>query len=735
MKKPRRIKTRYSIILIIVFIIFWSIPVEFGHERTFFQGFLIQKPIVRIGLGVNLSNIKIRSSSGMKIYEVKSNYKLIADDVVEVHIRGHKEKLSEKFVILIAQAKERKEAEIKAQDIRTKIENKVYVAEDKASGTFQIKVGDFLTRGDALEFIKTLNQIEMKDTWILREEITEKTAKPLWILVNDELKSLNEQTVLYFIPSNAQSFLSFKGRNYRGIFVFRGSNKGLVLVNILNLDDYLKGVVPSEFSPYSYHELEAQKAQTVAARTYAIKNLGTYEELGYDLCDTPKSQFYRGMNAENSLSSEAVERTKGEVILHRGRLINALYTSTCGGMTENVENVFGGQSLSYLRSTECFCQEQKEWPLESKNFVLPIKVRGRDVNQKIAYLISLKVIPPENNTAFFREEASFKEATEWIQKALVLLGKKKEVLVPENIDLNFTNFSGLIIDAFGWQERVKNLLLEKEVDYLLKDFPELKEEDRNNLAFLLLEGIFSSSEEIGDIERSLTRAELALYIAKVILNCRDLFHHGVFKVFDKDEIELEEELQKKQFTLSPDVFLLRNNDERYSFASHLHLLGGERARWLERDGEVQLLEIVSSSNSNTLDRSSLFHRWQIRKSWEELAKRINQYYPVGELIDIIPQKRGISKRVVELLIKGSEGQVVVTGLKIRHVLGLRETLFVIDREYDEEGGVTYLTFSGRGWGHGVGLCQVGTFGMAQTGADYSQILKKYYQGIKIEKIY
>jgi len=90
---------------------------------------------------------------------------------------------------------------------------------------------------------------------------------------------------------------------------------------------------------------------------------------------------------------------------------------------------------------------------------------------------------------------------------------------------------------------------------------------------------------------------------------------------------------------------------------------------------------------------------------------------------------------VELLITGSETQAIAEGLRIRYVLGLRETLFTIDREYDEEDRVTYFTFSGRGWGHGVGLCQVGAFGMAWAGADYQEILKKYYNGITISKIY
>jgi stage II sporulation protein D len=118
-----------------------------------------------------------------------------------------------------------------------------------------------------------------------------------------------------------------------------------------------------------------------------------------------------------------------------------------------------------------------------------------------------------------------------------------------------------------------------------------------------------------------------------------------------------------------------------------------------------------------------------------LERRVNRYYPVGELVDLVPHKRGASKRVVEISIVGKESQALVRGLRIRRVLGLSETLFVIDREYDQEGGITHFTFFGKGLGHGVGLCQVGAFGMALAGADYKKILQKYYHGIKITKSY
>ena len=147
------------------------------------------------------------------------------------------------------------------------------------------------------------------------------------------------------------------------------------------------------------------------------------------------------------------------------------------------------------------------------------------------------------------------------------------------------------------------------------------------------------------------------------------------------------------------------------------------------------LEVAYPTSTATLDRESPFHRWLVRQTVEDLEKRVNEYYPIGRLQDIVIRERGKSRRVIELEIVGTESQVVVKGLKVRWVLGLRDTLFTMDKEYDSAGRPSHYVFAGRGWGHGVGLCQVGASRMAQAGADYKEILRKYYQGIKISRYY
>ena len=285
---------------------------------------------------------------------------------------------------------------------------------------------------------------------------------------------------------------------------------------------------------------------------------------------------------------------------------------------------------------------------------------------------------------------------------------------------------------------MENLLLASEIDFILKNFKEGNNEKGNHLghlAYFVQTGIFPSLKETENLDNPLMRGELVIYLWKILQSYEGLIHYGIFKGLDEDRIKLEEEGEEKELTLSSNAFLLRNYDGDYSFASQIYLLGGENVRWIEKEGKLNLLEVIYPPHSNILDRSSKYHSWQIRRSREEMEKMINQYYPIGELKDLVPQRRGASKRVVELLIDGTETQATVKGLRVRRVLGLKETLFVIDREYDEEGNITHFTFCGRGWGHGVGLCQVGAFGMALAGADYKEILKKYYQGIKISEIY
>src|SRR5690606_22343102 len=140
------------------------------------------------------------------------------------------------------------------------------------------------------------------------------------------------------------------GSRYRGLAEV-GYNSGGTLagINELPIEQYLYGVVPHELPPDPYGELEAQKAQAVAARTYALSGLGKRSADGYDLLPTTADQVYGGFDAEHPISTQAVDGTAGVVATFAGAFAQTLYHSTSGGFTANNEDVYNSAPVSYLR--------------------------------------------------------------------------------------------------------------------------------------------------------------------------------------------------------------------------------------------------------------------------------------------------------------------------------------------------------------------------------------------------
>ncbi len=120
---------------------------------------------------------------------------------------------------------------------------------------------------------------------------------------------------------------------YRGQIAVSPSKSGMLLVNEIDLEDYVRGVLPSEM-PSSFN-LEALKAQAVAARTFAWVNRGKHSAHGYDLCDLSDCQVYLGAGCEKPSTSKATEETTGLVMSHGGKVIWAQYSADCGGTTQD----------------------------------------------------------------------------------------------------------------------------------------------------------------------------------------------------------------------------------------------------------------------------------------------------------------------------------------------------------------------------------------------------------------
>ena len=175
----------------------------------------------------------------------------------------------------------------------------------------------------------------------------------------------------------------FKGATYYGDFeYFRYDDKGLTVINVLSIDDYVKCVVPYEMS-YTW-PIEALKVQAVCARSYFAANVNsTYAKYGFDVTSGTSSQAYGGTANAKASSNAAVDATKGEYLTYQGKICNALYSSSSGGGTEDSENVFMA-SLGYCRGIiDPFSNEipgtmnnYKEWTREWSGAELAAKTGG-----------------------------------------------------------------------------------------------------------------------------------------------------------------------------------------------------------------------------------------------------------------------------------------------------------------------------------------------------------------------
>ncbi len=151
------------------------------------------------------------------------------------------------------------------------------------------------------------------------------------------------------LSSVGKTPITVNGTAYPGIITIMKETQ-LLVVNTVDLETYLKGVVPHEIGSHPFSEIEVVKAQAVAARTYAIKHLDLERNPRYDLVATVFDQVYKGMLYRNPVADSAVNATYGKIIIYRGKPIEAKYSSTCGGITSDVRDNWGDEAVPYLRS-------------------------------------------------------------------------------------------------------------------------------------------------------------------------------------------------------------------------------------------------------------------------------------------------------------------------------------------------------------------------------------------------
>jgi stage II sporulation protein D len=737
---------------------------------------LESEPLIRIGLATDARSVTI-SSGGKLLNTTESNQTptLLAVSRVRLEERQLAPQPEmfdavNSYRVEIAGAPTRDEAERIAGEIREQTGEAVEVSLDAATNKWRVNVGSNLPATRAGELREQLEDAGFENARIVDARSNNSSTsqgvarsgssnavrpiarfsaptREVVAYASGSTKLFSTSAPVTFISeSEASAPVRFNEKPYRGqLEVFANPRGMLTVVNVLSLEDYVRGVVPNELSPGGYPALEALKAQAVAARTYAVRNRNQFASQGFDLLPTTRSQVYGGLSTEHPLSTRAVEETRGVVATYKGEPINALYTSTCGGRTEDVENIFN-EAMPYLRGRECSLEGHARlasFTVKSSRELPDIREEGNAQLARDAALLDIHNFDLGTKRLtdnWLASPVSQAETRNWLS-IVARLARQSVPAISDDVTRPPAFSTALSAALFG-EARADTLLDNADVEYLLsfRDAADIPERNRADVAWLVRDGFLSLFPDATLHPReTMSRARVIHTIARA-LEARGSFglQKGTTRPTTGGAMILRSTKNRDQpISVDSDAYLFRAfGDNTYQMRA-LSLVGGEPVAFhLNTRGEVDFLEVRPAPNGAAADRSSPYANWTTLMSVADVQSHLARWSRgIGTLTDLRVSSRGSSRRATDLEIIGTNSTAHLRGGRIRSALGLREQLFVIDRRYDEQGRLIGFTFTGRGWGHGVGMCQVGAFGLARQGLTYDKILKAYYTGIDLMKLY
>lgn len=295
---------------------------------------------VRVGLATDLEEVTLPCCDGEISAEGGGvRIEVVSPVRVRSAVRGGGQSI---YRLQIAALKDDRQAADLAARVAARTGAPADARFDAATGLFRVRVGRYPSREEAEGEGRKLARIGVDSFWVVSEGPG--LASPA-LEVAQRGKARHVDGRRFVLAASEGGGVRYEGHRYRGALVVYLNDRGrLNLINELPVEDYLRGVVPVEMGPSSYPEPAALAAQAIAARTYTLRNLGEFADEGYDICATPRCQVYGGMDAEAALSDRAVAETAGRILTYGDGAtrepIDALYSATCGGHTENVEVVF-----------------------------------------------------------------------------------------------------------------------------------------------------------------------------------------------------------------------------------------------------------------------------------------------------------------------------------------------------------------------------------------------------------
>lgn len=593
-----------------------------------------------------------------------------------------------------------------------------FVVTENESGLWVLRIGPLNGKVAADAAREKMVSDGFRDAFTLRPKVS---APFQWVDEQFDKYDL-EATELGLVALDPNDPITFSGDGYRGMLRFRQSGSEIRVINILPMETYLRGVVPTELGPMVFPELEALKAQAVAARTYALKNMGRFNSRGYDICDGPACQAYQGVTNEHELSDQAVLETKGMVMAFEGELIDALYTSTCGGETDDVGMVFPGRNEPYLKGRSSYIGSFKAWSLPQKN--LPTAADGlpADLAQD-AVFYGLDGLP--------RYDGDLDAAllNDMLQRLRWLLGEPAAVSGAVNHKVFWRTVAALPF----FKQVAARQISENDFERALKGRG-YDDETAGLAAFLMRYRLgknqwlehFDSTDPVS-IEEAISSL---LTLAKALGPELDWRRYKLERI-EGDKMIVGRSGKEETLNLSSFKYYLTGYGNDLVFVDSRQVEELDRIYTPLPPFRDDILRFEPVGTVASVDRFSSLDTWIEKKDIDTLEARARRYVSgLRGLKEIKILKRSDTGRVTLMELIADSGTYKVDGLRIRWSMGIRENLFDMLPAY-QNGRLVHVTFVGRGWGHGVGMSQVGAFGLARMGWTYDKILKHYYTGVEI----
>ena len=679
----------------------------------------IAEPRIRVGLLSDQSTVSFpRTTDG---------YYLVSDSGPALLKRGFTAtaplaNAPVRYAVQVSAISDQSSANALVERLRTDTGLRADTVFDVANGQYRVLAGDFETSEAATPARANLTERGYgKDLLVVRRPSDQPFERRIEIVDDEGDRYTMTGPSLTIVPATAETIVIDKQPYRSSAELFINARGLLNVINELNFEEYLYGVVPAEMGPSIYDEVEALKAQAVAARTYAFRNLGQFRSEGYDICPGPACQAYKGFAAEHELSTRAVRETTGLVLTMNGKAVDTLYTSTCGGETSDVSTMFPGRNDPHLKRVRCVELDMLSLAGRADSGLLT----EQQVDARL--FAALTGVPMTGNSWSAREVERAAVA------AMTLAGRTER-----NQPLPASSRRGDVLEylaaVMGLDHAGRTLTMPEDRRYF---FPQSGNVDAVPFlvaSFLTKYGM-SPTQYIDRISlaQPMPREELyALLLSwvrehTVLTNAEGKIHR-----LDGRRVTLKQKGEVTSHTLPAGIPIFRRLGDRLQEYANVPVLVGDRMTLILSPQKTPVAAIVLANyDGASFDRTSNFANWTRSYRADDLVPTINRRQPLTQLVDLRPVRIDASQRVAEMEFTVEGGRkFTLSGLPVRWSLNVPDNLFVFDKTRDAD-GVDRYTFYGKGWGHGTGMCQVGAYGAAFRGWTFDRILRHYYTGVEL----